>query len=74
VPRLGQPEVYVHFTKDFIDDDGNVSNDATRKFFGRSSIVTRLGSGNWDDFLLALGRNPRKSALTARASSAGLRR
>ena len=32
VPTLGQPEVYIHFTKDLIDDDGNVSNDETRKF------------------------------------------
>ena len=32
VPTLGQPEVYIHFTKDLIDDDGNVSNDGTRKF------------------------------------------
>ena len=29
---LGQPEVYVQFTEKLIDDDGNVSNDATRKF------------------------------------------
>ena len=32
VPTLGQPEVYIHFTPNLIDDDGNVSNDATRKF------------------------------------------
>jgi chromate reductase len=32
VPTLGQPEVYISFTKDLIDDDGNVSNDETRKF------------------------------------------
>jgi chromate reductase len=32
VPTLGQPEVYIHFTKDLIDDGGNVSNDETRKF------------------------------------------
>jgi chromate reductase len=32
VPTLGQPEVYIHFTKDLIDDDGNVGNDGTRKF------------------------------------------
>jgi chromate reductase len=32
VPALGQPEVYIHFTKDLIDDDGNISNDGTRKF------------------------------------------
>jgi chromate reductase len=32
VPTLGQPEVYIHFTKDLIDDEGNISNDETRKF------------------------------------------
>ena len=32
VPTLGQPEVYIHFTKDLIDEGGNVSNDGTRKF------------------------------------------
>lgn len=32
VPTLGQPGVYVHFTEKLIDGDGNVSNDATRKF------------------------------------------
>jgi chromate reductase len=32
VPTLGQPEVYVQFTEKLIDDDGNISNDATRKF------------------------------------------
>ena len=32
VPTLGQPEVYIHFTQDLIDDEGNVSNDGTRKF------------------------------------------
>jgi chromate reductase len=32
VPTLGQPEVYIHFTKDLIDDGGNVSNDEKRKF------------------------------------------
>ena len=32
VPLLGQPEVYIQFTEKLIDDDGNVSNDATRKF------------------------------------------
>jgi chromate reductase len=32
VPTLGQPEVNIHFTKDLIDDSGNVSNDETRKF------------------------------------------
>jgi len=32
VPTLGQPEVYIQFAKDLIDDDGNVSNDETRKF------------------------------------------
>jgi len=32
VPTLGQPEVYIQFAKDLIDDDGNVTNDETRKF------------------------------------------
>jgi chromate reductase, NAD(P)H dehydrogenase (quinone) len=32
VPTLGQPEVYIQFTKDLIDDDGNVNSDETRKF------------------------------------------
>lgn len=32
VPTLGQPEVYIHFTNGLIDDDGNVSNDGTRRF------------------------------------------
>jgi chromate reductase len=32
VPTLGQPEVYIHFTRDLIDDDGNVSNDGTRNY------------------------------------------
>ena len=32
VPTLGQPEVYIYFTQGLIDDEGNVSNDGTRKF------------------------------------------
>jgi chromate reductase len=32
VPTLAQPEVYLHFTPDLIDDDGDVSNDGTRTF------------------------------------------
>jgi NAD(P)H-dependent FMN reductase len=32
VPTLGQPEVYIHFTQGLIDDEGNISNDGTRKF------------------------------------------
>ena len=32
VPTLGQPEAYIHFTQGLIDQDGNVSNDATKKF------------------------------------------
>ena len=32
VPTLSQPEVYVHFTPNLIDDEGNISNDGTRKF------------------------------------------
>ena len=27
VPTLGQPEVYIHFTQDLIDDEGNVVMD-----------------------------------------------
>ena len=32
VPTLGQPEVYIHFSQGLIDDEGNMSNDGTRKF------------------------------------------
>lgn len=32
VPTLGQPEVYIQFTQGLIDDEGNMSNDGTRKF------------------------------------------
>jgi len=32
VPTLSQPEVYLHFTANLIDDEGNISNDGTRKF------------------------------------------
>jgi len=42
VPTLGQPEVYVRFTKDLIDDDSNVSNDGTRKFL--QSFVDRYAA------------------------------
>ena len=42
VPTLGQPEVYIYFTKDLIDDDGNVSNDGTRKFL--QSFVDRYAA------------------------------
>jgi len=42
VPTLGQPEVYVQFTKDLIDDDGNISNDGTRKFL--QSFVDRYAA------------------------------
>ena len=42
VPTLGQPEVYVQFTKDLIDDDSNVSNDGTRKFL--QSFVDRYAA------------------------------
>jgi chromate reductase, NAD(P)H dehydrogenase (quinone) len=31
VPTLGQPEVYMQFTQGLIDDEGNISNDGTRK-------------------------------------------
>jgi hypothetical protein len=31
-PRSGSRKVYIHFTKDLIDDGGNVSNNETRKF------------------------------------------
>jgi NAD(P)H-dependent FMN reductase len=39
VPTLGQPEVYIHFTQGLIDDEGNISNDGTRKFL--QSFVDR---------------------------------
>ena len=42
VPTLGPPEVYVQFTKDLIDDDGNVSNDGTRTFL--QSFVDRYAA------------------------------
>ncbi len=42
VPTLGQPEVYVQFTKGLIDDDGNVSNDGTRTFL--QSFVDRYAA------------------------------
>ena len=42
VPTLGQPEVYVQFTKDLIDDDSNVSNDGTPKFL--QSFVDRYAA------------------------------
>jgi chromate reductase, NAD(P)H dehydrogenase (quinone) len=32
VPTLGQPEVYVHFTPNLIDDSGDIGNEGTRKF------------------------------------------
>jgi NAD(P)H-dependent FMN reductase len=32
VRTLAQPEVYLHFTRDLIDDDGNITDDATRNF------------------------------------------
>jgi chromate reductase len=32
VPTLGQPEVFIHFTPGLVDADGNVANEATRKF------------------------------------------
>jgi chromate reductase, NAD(P)H dehydrogenase (quinone) len=32
VPTLGQPEVFIHFTQGLIDADGNIANEATRKF------------------------------------------
>jgi NAD(P)H-dependent FMN reductase len=31
VVTLGQPEVYIQFTQGLIDDEGNISNDGTRK-------------------------------------------
>ena len=31
VATLGQPEVYIQFTQGLIDDEGNISNDGTRK-------------------------------------------
>lgn len=32
VPTLGQPEMYIHFTPGLIGDEGEVTNDGTRKF------------------------------------------
>ena len=32
VPTLGQPEAFILFTENLIDDTGHVSNDSTRKF------------------------------------------
>lgn len=32
VPTLGQPEVFLQFSNNLVDDDGNISNDDTRKF------------------------------------------
>jgi chromate reductase len=32
VPTLSQTEVYLHFTANLIDDEGNISNDGTRQF------------------------------------------
>ncbi|MES2504252.1 MAG: NADPH-dependent FMN reductase [Myxococcota bacterium] len=29
---MGQPEAYIQFTKDFIDDSGNISNESSLKF------------------------------------------
>jgi chromate reductase, NAD(P)H dehydrogenase (quinone) len=48
VPTLGQPEVYLRFTPDLIDDDGNVSNDDSRKFLQTfidryAAWITKLG-------------------------------
>jgi chromate reductase len=34
MPLLLQPEVYLQFTKDLIDDDGNISKEDTQKFLG----------------------------------------
>lgn len=40
VPTLGQPEVYIHFRDGLIDDDGNVSDDGTRRFL--QSFIDRF--------------------------------
>lgn len=32
VPTLGQPEVFIHFTKDLISSDGKINNPGTEKF------------------------------------------
>ena len=32
VSQLGQPEAYIHFKPDLIDDDGTVNNEGTRDF------------------------------------------
>jgi NAD(P)H-dependent FMN reductase len=32
IPTLGQPEVYLRFTDDLIAEDGQITNESTRKF------------------------------------------
>jgi len=34
-PQMNAPEAYIQFTKELIDDDGNVSDDATKQFLGQ---------------------------------------
>jgi chromate reductase len=34
-PQMVMPEAYVQFTKDLIDDDGNVSDESTKEFLGK---------------------------------------
>lgn len=34
-PQMGQPEGYIHFTEGLITDDGEVTNEGTKAFFGQ---------------------------------------
>ena len=34
-PQMNSPEAYIQFTKDLIDDEGNVSDDSTRAFLAK---------------------------------------
>jgi chromate reductase, NAD(P)H dehydrogenase (quinone) len=49
VPTLGQPEAFIHFSENLIDDAGTVSNDSTRKFL--QTWVDRYAA--WVDSQLA---------------------
>jgi chromate reductase, NAD(P)H dehydrogenase (quinone) len=43
VPTMGQPEVYIRFADDLINDDGDVTNEGTRKFL--QTFIDRYA--NW---------------------------
>ena len=34
-PQMNSPEAYIQFTKDLVDDEGNVSDESTREFLGK---------------------------------------